>query len=99
MASFLPRRKIDNLQRKLHYVVIHWLYVHCTYIVVHFIQVFFCYHKMHILHTQMVSISLQTLSSIAAEKNSTIIFPIPIDFVSQFIKTRTSPPVSPNKAK
>ena len=32
--------------------------VHCTYIVVHFIQVFFCYHKMHILHTQMVSISL-----------------------------------------
>jgi len=38
---------------------------------------------------------LQTLSSIAAEKNSTIIFPIPIDFVSQFIKT----PTSPNKAK
>merc|ERR1712025_1444947 len=30
---------------------------------------------------------LQTLNSIAAEKNSTIIFPVPIDFVSQFIKT------------
>merc|ERR1719325_419638 len=27
---------------------------------------------------------LQTLNSIAAEKNSTIIFPVPIDFVSQF---------------
>merc|ERR1719460_2040604 len=29
---------------------------------------------------------LQTLSSIAAEKNSTIIFPVPIDFISQFVK-------------
>lgn len=28
---------------------------------------------------------LQTLSSIAAEKNSTIIFPVPIDFISGFI--------------
>lgn len=28
---------------------------------------------------------LQTLSSISAEKNSTIIFPIPIDFLSQFL--------------
>lgn len=29
---------------------------------------------------------LQTLSSISEEKNSTIIFPIPIDFLSQFMK-------------
>lgn len=29
---------------------------------------------------------LQTLSSISAEKNSTIIFPIPIDFLSSFLK-------------
>merc|ERR1719340_76146 len=33
---------------------------------------------------------LQTLNSIAAEKNSTIIFPVPIDFVSQFAKTPPS---------
>merc|ERR1712062_150219 len=37
---------------------------------------------------------LQTLSSIAAEKNSTIVFPVPIDFISQFCK-----PVKPKKAK
>jgi len=43
---------------------------------------------------------LQTLSSIAAEKNSTIIFPVPIDFVSQFIRTPPSTTtVSPRKAK
>ena len=29
---------------------------------------------------------LQTMNSISAEKNSTIIFPLPIDFVSQFVK-------------
>lgn len=38
---------------------------------------------------------LQTLSSIATEKNSTIIFPVPIDFISQF--TRSSPTVTPKK--
>lgn len=29
---------------------------------------------------------LQTLSTIAAEKNSTIVFPLPIDILGQFIK-------------
>jgi len=29
---------------------------------------------------------LQTLTSISAEKNSTIIFPLPIDLISNFIK-------------
>lgn len=29
---------------------------------------------------------LQTLSTIAAEKNSTIIFPLPIDIINHFIK-------------
>ena len=28
----------------------------------------------------------QTLNSISAEKNSTIIFPLPIDFISHFLK-------------
>jgi len=42
-----------------------------------------------ILSTQPQSMQLrylQTLSSISEEKNSTIIFPIPIDFLSTFIK-------------
>lgn len=30
---------------------------------------------------------LQTLNTISAEKNSTIIFPLPIDFLSHFIKS------------
>ena len=30
--------------------------------------------------------SLQTLNSISAEKNSTIIFPLPIDFITHFLK-------------
>ena len=29
---------------------------------------------------------LQTLNTISAEKNSTIIFPLPIDFLNSFIK-------------
>jgi erythrocyte band 7 integral membrane protein len=29
---------------------------------------------------------LQTLNTISAEKNSTIIFPLPIDFLSHFMK-------------
>lgn len=29
---------------------------------------------------------LQTLNSISAEKNSTIIFPLPIDFIKHFLK-------------
>merc|ERR1712223_771224 len=33
---------------------------------------------------------LQTLNSIAAEKNSTIIFPVPIDFVSQFANSKNN---------
>jgi len=28
---------------------------------------------------------LQTLTTISAEKNSTIIFPLPVDFISRFI--------------
>jgi len=42
-----------------------------------------------ILSTQPQSMQLrylQTLSSISEEKNSTIIFPIPIDFLSEFMK-------------
>lgn len=31
---------------------------------------------------------LQTLNTISAEKNSTIIFPLPIDFLSQFLPHR-----------
>lgn len=31
------------------------------------------------------SYSLQTLNSISAEKNSTIIFPLPIDLISSFL--------------
>ena len=30
---------------------------------------------------------LQTLNSISAEKNSTIIFPLPIDLITNFLKT------------
>ncbi|VDD82094.1 unnamed protein product [Mesocestoides corti] len=38
---------------------------------------------------------LQTLSTISAEKNSTIIFPLPVDLVTQFIRRKPSPaPVS-----
>merc|ERR1711971_1288981 len=39
---------------------------------------------------------LQTLSSIAAEKNSTIIFPVPIDFISQFVKPAKVMPTKTN---
>ena len=31
---------------------------------------------------------LQTLTSISAEKNSTIIFPLPIDFITHFVQAR-----------
>ncbi len=31
---------------------------------------------------------LQTLNTISAEKNSTIIFPLPIDFLSNFIDNK-----------
>jgi regulator of protease activity HflC (stomatin/prohibitin superfamily) len=44
-----------------------------------------------ILATQPQSMQLrylQTLSAISEEKNSTIIFPIPIDFLSEFMKNR-----------
>ncbi len=33
---------------------------------------------------------LQTLNTISAEKNSTIIFPLPIEFLSTFIKQKSS---------
>lgn len=32
---------------------------------------------------------LQTLNTISAEKNSTIIFPLPIDFLSHFISKKS----------
>ena len=35
---------------------------------------------------------LQTLNNISAEKNSTIVFPIPIDIVSQLVGQRQPPP-------
>ncbi len=31
---------------------------------------------------------LQTLNTISAEKNSTIIFPLPIEFLNQFVKNK-----------
>jgi len=43
----------------------------------------------HVLATEPTSIQLrflQTLSEIAVEKNSTIVFPVPIDIVEHFIK-------------
>ena len=33
----------------------------------------------------------QTLNSISAEKNSTIIFPLPIDFITHFMKDGNAP--------
>jgi erythrocyte band 7 integral membrane protein len=33
-----------------------------------------------------LSLSPQTLNSISAEKNSTIIFPLPMDFITNFLK-------------
>ncbi|CAH1787622.1 unnamed protein product [Owenia fusiformis] len=42
---------------------------------------------------------LQTLNTISAEKNSTIIFPLPIDFISQFYNNSQAPaPPRPTKA-
>jgi regulator of protease activity HflC (stomatin/prohibitin superfamily) len=46
----------------------------------------------HVLATEPISIQLrflQTLSEIAVEKNSTIVFPVPIDIVEHFMKGRT----------
>ena len=43
----------------------------------------------HVLDTEPISLQLrylQTLREIAAEKNSTTLFPIPIDLVKPFIK-------------
>ncbi|MFH1689016.1 MAG: slipin family protein [Candidatus Eisenbacteria bacterium] len=43
----------------------------------------------HVLATEPISIQLrflQTLSEIAVEKNSTIVFPVPIDIVEHFMK-------------
>ena len=40
--------------------------------------------------TNLFITNLQTLNSIAAEKNSTIIFPVPIDFVSQFANSKNN---------
>merc|ERR1719400_134160 len=39
---------------------------------------------------------LQTLNSISAEKNSTIIFPLPMDFISQFVKPAKVMPTKTN---
>ena len=35
---------------------------------------------------RMVKVSLQTLTEIASEKNSTIIFPVPIDLIAPFLE-------------
>lgn len=35
---------------------------------------------------------LQTLNSISAEKNSTIVFPVPIDIISRLMGPRNDPP-------
>ena len=40
---------------------------------------------------------LQTLTEIASEKNSTVIFPIPIDFLSAFMKKAEQPAQLPEK--
>jgi hypothetical protein len=32
---------------------------------------------------------LQTLTEVAAEKNSTIVFPVPIDMIEAFVKRRS----------
>ncbi|WAR31225.1 BND7A-like protein [Mya arenaria] len=40
---------------------------------------------------------LQTLSSISAEKNSTIIFPLPIDLLSAFTSKKQLPPGPPEQ--
>jgi hypothetical protein len=34
---------------------------------------------------------LQTLTEVAAEKNSTIVFPVPIDMLEAFMKRRSGP--------
>ncbi len=38
---------------------------------------------------------MQTLNSISAEKNSTIIFPLPIDFITHFLNKGKQPPPPP----
>jgi regulator of protease activity HflC (stomatin/prohibitin superfamily) len=46
----------------------------------------------HVLATEPTSIQLrflQTLSEIAVEKNSTIVFPVPIDLIAHFMKGKT----------
>jgi regulator of protease activity HflC (stomatin/prohibitin superfamily) len=46
----------------------------------------------HVLATEPTSIQLrflQTLSEIAVEKNSTIVFPVPIDLIAHFMKAKT----------
>jgi len=47
----------------------------------------------HIIGTQPAAIQLrylQTLTEIATEKNSTTIFPVPIDLISMFMKNKTN---------
>ena len=34
---------------------------------------------------------LQTLTEVAAEKNSTIVFPVPVDMLNAFMKRNTNP--------
>lgn len=41
---------------------------------------------------------LQTLTEIAAEKNSTIVFPLPLDLVKPFLESATRPPALPEKS-
>lgn len=42
----------------------------------------------HVLDCMHSSPFFQTLNTISAEKNSTIVFPLPIDLITYFIKSK-----------
>ena len=45
---------------------------------------------------RLLYFALQTLNSISAEKNSTIIFPVPVDIIQSFISPTPAPTPTPN---
>ena len=64
-----------------------------------FVLIFWCYDVAYLQHLKVANFKvslkkllqlryLQTLTSISAEKNSTIIFPLPIDFITHFVQAR-----------
>ena len=65
-----------------------YLQVYLIFVILHQKCNFIWYR--HITKNASLILSLQTLNSIAAEKNSTIIFPVPIDFVSQFANSKNN---------